>query len=74
MADRLLDKLVVDIPYARAPVQGGQFFLATVGLQTLLQQLLEQVMVAIPPLAFVEGDQKEVCLLQPVKGGLSLFV
>ena len=74
MADRLLDKTLPGIPRPRSPVQGGQLFLATVCLQALLQQPLEQVVKAIPPLALVEGDQKEVRALQPVQGGLHLFV
>ena len=42
--------------------------------QVLLQQLLEQMMNAIPPLAIIEGDKKEVRALQPVQGGLHLSV
>ena len=74
MTDRLLNEIVPRIPCARAPVQSGQFFLAIVCLRTLLQQILEQVMKAIPPLARIEGDQKEIRALQPVQSGLHLFV
>ena len=72
--NRLLDKTLLGIPRARSSVQGGQLFLATVGLQALQQQPLEQAVKAIPPLALIEGDQKEVRALQPVQGGLHLFL
>src|SRR5690348_13640487 len=61
------------VPCARVAVQCRQFFLVPAGLQTLLQQLLEQVMVAIPALPIVEGNQKKVGALQPVQDGLHLF-
>ena len=72
--DRLLDQALPGIPGARSPVQRGQLLSADACLQALLQQLLEQMVKAIPPLALIEGDKKEVRVLHPVQACLHLLV
>ena len=74
MFERLLDESLLSIPRTRAPVQQGNLLLAEALLQALLQQPLEQVVKAIPPLALVQGHQKEVRALQLLQGGLHLLV
>ena len=60
MPDRLLDQSLRRIPRTRTPVQHGKLLGAAVLLQALLQQRLEQVVEAIPPLVLVKGDKQRV--------------
>ena len=68
MLDRLLDQPLCGIPRACSLVERSDILFADVRLQVLLQQPLEQVVKAIPPLARVEGDNEHIHALQPVQG------
>ena len=71
--DRLLDQSLPGIPRARSPVQRRKLLCAAMRLQALLQQPLKQVVKAIPSMALVEGNQKQVRVHQPVQSGLYLL-
>ena len=74
MLDRLINQSLIRIPGTRSCMEHGNFIFATVCLQLPLQQLLEQVVKAIPPVAPVQGHKKGIRAIQLLQGGLHLRV
>ena len=66
MADRIGMKTVPRVPLACPPMQ-GRYLIGLLRHQARLQNVREEMMVAIPPAFIIQGNEKQVAAIEHLK-------